>query len=81
MWVISCPAVILSPVVFLPYYSSPEEAEKDVEKQGAPDYKVVDPCPVPGVQRELEQQRKVMLNIQHPAKVFIKTINHLQTLL
>lgn len=50
---------ILSRDVFSPYYSSPEEAEKHVESEGAPDYKVVDPCPVPCVQSKLEWQREV----------------------
>lgn len=49
--------------VFSPYYSSPEEAEKHVESQGAPDYKVVDPCPVPRVQGELEWQTGITTTV------------------
>lgn len=37
-----------------PYDSSPEEAEKHVEGEGAPYYKVVDPGPVARVQSKLE---------------------------
>lgn len=45
-------------LVHWPYYSSPEEAEKHIESQGSPDYKVVDPRPMPCVQSKLEEQRK-----------------------
>lgn len=41
----------------LPYDAPPEEAEKHIERQRAPDHKVVDPRPVPRVQGQLEKKR------------------------
>lgn len=40
-----------------PYYSTPEKAENNVESQGPPDNKMVDPCPMPRVQSKLERDR------------------------
>lgn len=56
MWFRYCAGYIISP----PYDSSPEEAEKYVESQRAPDDKVVNPGPVPGVQSQL--QRKTLVS-------------------
>lgn len=43
----------------LPDDASPEEGEDHVEKQGAPDDKVIDPGPVVRVQGELQQTHRV----------------------
>ena len=40
----------------LPYDPAPEEAEEHIEGQRAPDDKMIDPGPVPRVQRQLWEE-------------------------